>query len=226
MMYAVDENKNRVEARPNIRAFCPACGNPVYSACGDKNIWHFRHKSSGECLWNNKENESDLHRAWKKHFMKSRYNCEIEKRISERIADVCLVSNRKKAVIEIQKSSIDSVEINSRTVNYIRNGYNVAWLFDVRDVSHNFSLHDRKGDGKYRYTSFKWKWAKKYVGDAISLFQYLRLPCQVYLSIYPGSVFQIKKAYFENNAPKRGWGYKIPKDRLADSIIRNSNIKV
>lgn len=226
-MYAVDEDKNRIEARPHIKALCPACGKPVYSACGDKNIWHFRHENGEECLWNLKENESDLHRAWKKYFLNNkRYTCGIEKRISERIADVCLVTPKKKAVVEIQKSSVDFEEINSRTINYFEAGYNVAWLFDVRDVAYNFTLYDTKEEDRYKFTSFKWKWAKKYVGDAINIFQNYGLSCQVYLSIYSGEVFQIKKAYFQNKAPKRGWGYKIPKNRLADTIIRNSKTNI
>ena len=41
MLWAEDENGNKMEATPGSEGTCSICGEKVHSKCGEINVWHW-----------------------------------------------------------------------------------------------------------------------------------------------------------------------------------------
>jgi len=116
-------NGERQEAQPGLSGECPGCGNPVHARCGEKNIWHWSHKSKHVCdpWW---ENKTEWHRAWQNQFPDEWQEFVCRADDGERhIADV---KTDRGWVIEFQRSPLDPNERRSRDAFYQK----LAWVVD------------------------------------------------------------------------------------------------
>ena len=66
MKYALQSDE-RVEATPKAIGVYPCCGTGMIAKCGNRQIWHWAHKTKRTCdrWW---ENETQWHRDWKNCF--------------------------------------------------------------------------------------------------------------------------------------------------------------
>ena len=117
-------NGDKTEAQPGLRGTCEHCQSDMITKCGQVKIWHWAHKSKFSCdpWW---ENETEWHRAWKKHFPEEfqeigHFDSTNEER---HVADIKTAGG---FVIEFQHSAIDSDEIKSREAFY----KNMVWVVD------------------------------------------------------------------------------------------------
>ena len=179
MQYARTTDNNRVEATPNVTAFCECCNSEVIPKCGTINIWHFAHKADADCdPWY--EPESKWHRDWKANFSPE---CR-EVVIGKHRADI----KTKGLVIELQNSPISAEEIKEREQFY----GNMIWIINAEAFWDNFFIGDKEN-----YSTFYWKHGRKCWGVA-------KRP--IYLDMGDGYLhfFEIKKMYPESKC--RGWG--------------------
>jgi len=168
MQYAINENKERVQASPAVKAKCECCNSDVLAKCGTINIWHFAHKNIEDCDdWY--EPESEWHRWWKGNFPEENQEVVIE----NHRADIKI----KDLVIELQNSPIDEDTIYCRELFY----KNMIWIVNAKPFKERFLIYK-----KDNYFTFKWKHPRKtwYSAD-----------CKVYLDLGDGLVFEIKKLY-------------------------------
>jgi len=114
----------KTEATPGPQGICSHCQSETIPKCGKERIWHWAHKSTASCdpWW---ENETEWHRAWKKHFPKDwqeigHFDSENEEK---HIADI---KTDKGFVIEFQHSAIKPDEVKSREEFY----KNMVWVVD------------------------------------------------------------------------------------------------
>jgi Competence protein len=155
MMFALDENREAVQARPKRRALCPACKTEVLAKCGEIMVWHWAHLKGSECFFSGVETQ--WHLDWKAafHALGAAVEVRLEKGGRVKYADVVVGTGFRRTVIELQTSAISVEELRDREQFYDR----MAWIFDCRDA--DISLRDRE-----RYHSFRWKHARKTVGYA------------------------------------------------------------
>ena len=119
MMLAKNESGERILATPGMSALCPICDAEVIAKCGEINIWHWAHRGGHDCdPWS--EHESEWHIGWKSIFPKE----QTEVVIGPHRADIVTES---KTVVELQHSSISTVEIREREQFY----GNMVWIFDA-----------------------------------------------------------------------------------------------
>ena len=125
MKFAILDNK-RIEAKPNLIAECPNCGNPVKSYCGEQIIHHWKHIKLSDCD-NWYEPETKWHRDWKNHFnINSQEVIKYDSQTNEKhIADI--YNEKKNVVLEFQHSPVKIQEIKSREVFYDR----MIWVVDL-----------------------------------------------------------------------------------------------
>jgi competence CoiA-like predicted nuclease len=158
MLFALDDNGEKIEAQPKQKAICPFCKCPVLAKCGNLYIWHWAHVSKGFCDdWH--ESESEWHIAWKSLFPKE---C-VEVSLGEHRADVVTKSG---IVIEFQHSTISEIEIKAREKFY---GERMMWIIDGEPFYHRlyfsaiFYLRRSKIIGNWRDDNlaramkFQWK---------------------------------------------------------------------
>jgi hypothetical protein len=180
MLYALNPNKDRVEATPGERAYCPHCGKTVIAKCGKINIWHWSHEVKSDCdSW--AEHETEWHLGWKRLFHPDCVEKTIKIGNEIHRADVVTA----KYIIELQHSPISIDEINQRQDFY---GEDLIWLFDIsgatQDVwetvtfengeSINYVVKDARLELRPKYNAqypgefytFRWKNAKKHIAYA------------------------------------------------------------
>jgi len=131
----------KVEAKPKTNGLCPLCDQPVFSKCGEVNVWHWAHHKDESCD-NWYEPETEWHKNWKLAFGKE--NCEIviSKDGVRHIADI-LTEN--KVVIELQNSPIQKPIILRRENFY---GERMLWVINGIKFKDNFR-HSTFPPGKY-----------------------------------------------------------------------------
>jgi len=124
MIYAINENLDKIEATPGLRAFCPSCKNEVISKCGDIKIWHWAHLSVDSFC--DHTGETEWHIKWKSYFDKSYIEVPVIKNGLTKIADI---KEKSGLVIEFQNSPITTHEIRLRETHY----ENMIWVFNCTE---------------------------------------------------------------------------------------------
>lgn len=141
MLFAI-ANGEKIEAIPKTTGKCPLCERPVFSKCGEINVWHWAHSKDESCdSWY--EPETQWHKNWKLTFGKD--NCEIviSKDGIRHIADIFTIDN---VVIELQNSPIQKPIIRRRENFY---GERMLWVINGKQFKHNFLIHSRRLDDEY-----------------------------------------------------------------------------
>ena len=132
MLFALDQNNQRISPQKGISAICPICKAEVVSACGDINIHHWRHLNLKNCdSWI--EPETEWHRYWKSKFPNDWQEIVINKYNEVHRADVQTSSG---LVLELQNSSISNRTIQEREDFY----ENMIWLINAKIFAQNFSI--------------------------------------------------------------------------------------
>ena len=113
----------RADAQPGLSGECPVCGATTIAKCGEKNIWHWAHKSKRKCdhWW---ENETEWHRNWKNRFPVEWQ--EVVRSADDGEKHIADVSTDQGWVIEFQHSFINPDERRSREAFY----KNMVWVVD------------------------------------------------------------------------------------------------
>lgn len=168
MQYAINENKERIQATPAVKATCECCKSEVLAKCGTINIWHFAHKNTEDCDdWY--EPESEWHRNWKEFFPERNREVVIDKhRADLKINDL---------IIELQNSPINSKTIIERELFY----KNMIWIINTEKFIKNFYIHKKEN-----YYTFKWSHPRK-------TWNYAK--CRLILDLGGNDLFEIKKIY-------------------------------
>jgi len=172
MIYALNQEGVKIQAKPKLKASCPGCQQTVIAKCGEINQWHWAHKNSEECD-SFKEGETDWHICWKLLI----HPTFTEVIIGKHRADI--LTGLK--VIELQNSHIDVRQIKEREAYY----KNLIWLFNGEDFYHNFDLRGKEG-----YVTFRWKWSRKHIS-------YCTAP--VYID-FGKEIIYVKKFYNEGRS--------------------------
>lgn len=197
MMYAKDEEGNKILPQKGINGNCFLCGESLVAKCGKVNVWHWAHKKNNECDdWY--EPESEWHRSWKELLIKE--VCEVK--VGNHFADIKL--NRKEdlgLVIELQHSSISKEVIAEREKHY---GH-MFWLFDAR----NFKIEFRK-DMPGALKSFRWKYPHKTLSNSLK---------PLFFDIGDGFILRIEKIYFKEYCG--GFGKVITKNNFIKTYFSN-----
>lgn len=133
MQYSI-VNGQKIEAQPNLVGQCICCDKPTYSACGNFNTWHWRHRNKKECdsWW---ETETDWHREWKSNFPETwREVIHFDNRTNEKhIADIKTHSD---VILEFQNSPISLGELSSREQFYKK----MVWVINGLSFKNNFEF--------------------------------------------------------------------------------------
>lgn len=139
MIWALNENREKVRAGPGGQGICPGCGGAVRAHCGDVRIWHWHHETAECDPWH--ETETDWHLKWKMRFPEEwREFWKAPHR-----ADVAV---RYGVVIEFQHSAIEPRDIQERETFW----EDLVWVFDAREWFHNFEVRFKSDK-----TTFRWK---------------------------------------------------------------------
>lgn len=113
--------------------FCPACGSEMIIVAGMRRVNHFRHKVL--CTWDSQP-ESFFHLEAKRTLYEKlkkeqpdaiRIDMEFPIEEVHRIADIRVITPYGSVVHEIQLSSITVEEIERRTHDYYKAGFDVIW---------------------------------------------------------------------------------------------------
>lgn len=132
MLYALIAN-DKIEATPNAKAICLLCGEPVFSKCGEINIWHWAHYKNKSCD-NWYEPETKWHKNWKLAFGKN--NCEIVI-VKNGVRHIADIRTNKEIIIELQNSPIQKPIIRKREDFY---GELMFWIINGNDFKNNFLI--------------------------------------------------------------------------------------
>lgn len=116
MLWA-NQNGEKIQAWPGLRATCPACGGDVVPKCGEIVEWHWAHKARDCDSWG--EPESQWHLGWKARFPADWQEVVM----GPHRADV----RTPRGVIEFQKSAISAAEIREREQFYGK----MIWVVDA-----------------------------------------------------------------------------------------------
>jgi competence CoiA-like predicted nuclease len=120
MLFAHDENGERIKPQKGKTGFCPICNEIVLSVCGPINIDHWRHEPNPNCdTWI--EPETYWHRQWKNEFPEDWQEIVINRFGVIHRADIMTDTG---LVLEIQNSSISSTTIQEREDFY----KDLVWL--------------------------------------------------------------------------------------------------
>ncbi len=144
MQYSIINGK-KLEAQPNLIGTCICCDKPTYSACGNFNTWHWRHKNKKECdnWW---EPETEWHRKWKSNFPENwREVVHFDSQTGEKhIADI---KTNKGVVLEFQNSPITFEEVISRELFYKK----LIWIINGNKFKNNFEFGYKLPDPKSNF---------------------------------------------------------------------------
>jgi competence protein CoiA len=132
MLFAIVDNK-KVEASPQTTGICPLCEQPVFSKCGEVNVWHWAHYNNKNCdSWY--EPETEWHKAWKLVFGKENSEVIICEGGVKHIADI---RTKENVIIELQNSPIQKPVIWERETFY---GEQMLWIMNGNHFKHKFSI--------------------------------------------------------------------------------------
>lgn len=124
MLYAINDNDQKIAASPSNKATCSCCGGEVIAKCGKIKIWHWAHKSKAiDC---NFEPETNWHLQWKSYADPERTEVKVKRNGMYKMADIMLANG---IVVEAQHSPISVDEIQLRERFY----KNMFWIFDCRE---------------------------------------------------------------------------------------------
>jgi len=135
MLTAVDKKGNRVYACNAEREgeyACTVCGKSVILRRGEINIDHFAHRAN-ECEDSWHYDMSEWHYSMQNRFPEEQREVVVKHKEKTHRADILY----KDCVIEFQHSPISIEELKERTYFYNSAGYNIAWVFDVRELFEN-----------------------------------------------------------------------------------------
>lgn len=133
MLFAI-LNGEKSEAEPKTKGVCPLCEEPVYSKCGEINIWHWAHYKDESCDdWY--EPETEWHKNWKLIFGKE--NCEIIIR-KNKVKHIADIQTKENVIIELQNSPIQKPIIRRRETFY---GERMIWVINGRQFKEHFDIH-------------------------------------------------------------------------------------
>ncbi len=110
-------------AIPKQEGYCPICGGPLVSKCGNTKVHHWAHKNTKECdsFW---ERETQWHRDWKNLFPVDWQEIVHKDLTGEKhIADI---KTPHGLVVEFQHSHITTKERDSRETFY----EHMIWVVD------------------------------------------------------------------------------------------------
>ena len=144
MQYAL-VNSQKVEAKPGLIGLCECCGTSVHTACGQRNVWHWRHVTKSDCdVW--WEPETEWHREWKSNFDASNREVIHYDSLSteKHIADV---KTNKGIVLEFQNSGISIKEIKSREQFYKK----MVWIVNALKFKSNILFGHKFPDPKLEF---------------------------------------------------------------------------
>jgi hypothetical protein len=132
MLYA-KVNGEKSEATPNLAGECQLCDQPVFSRCGEINVWHWAHHKNESCdSWY--EPETNWHRNWKFIFGEDYREIIISKDGIKHIADI---QTRENVIIELQNSTIQAPIIREREIFY---GEQMIWIINGKHFKSNFDI--------------------------------------------------------------------------------------
>lgn len=187
MRYANNREGDKIEATPNVEAYCPGCKSKLLPKCGSINIWHFAHKNTDCDTWY--EPETKWHREWKDNYPKKWQEVVIGNHRADIVTD-------KNVVIELQNSSISKDEIVERERFYKK----MIWILNGEKFRDNLWFSE-----KPTYRTFHWKHPRKCWWYAT---------CPIYIDFGKDGIFEVKKIY--NSLPCRGWGKQLTREDLLD----------
>jgi competence protein CoiA len=155
MIYA-NVNGVKTQAAPGLRGTCPGCGGEVLSKTGDIYVWHWAHKSCGDCdSWS--EGETEWHLRWKEYWPQDCREITINKGGLIHRADVI---RHDGVVVEIQNSPISPEEIIERENFYGR----MIWVLNGANFNWEWRGRTNFGGGykfRWRYRHRSWDYATR-----------------------------------------------------------------
>lgn len=120
MLYAYNDNGDRIEPTKGSKGFCGECGSELIAKCGKINIWHWSHIQGSDCTYDN--DMCEWHINWQNKFPKEKQEVIVTKNNVNKIADV----KDNDIVVEFQHSPISTDEIKIRERHYD----DMVWVFD------------------------------------------------------------------------------------------------
>ena len=194
MQYASNNNGERIEATPNAKAVCPACGSDVIAKCGAIKVWHWAHVTADCDPWY--EGMTEWHIEWQSQFPAEYREVVIRNGDEVHRADIALPDG---TIIEFQHSAISVDEIKRREAFY---GEKMIWVFDASEPMRKgrFSLRQK---GKYH--TFRWKHPKLSIASTSR---------RKILDFGTDGLMDVRK--MGQSTPCGGWGYMIDAVRFVD----------
>lgn len=166
MFIAIDKNKEKIPSCDAIVKqvyFCPTCGEQVtLRAINSKHQKpHFAHKAGTLCTDDWKYDMSEWHLTWQEKFP---VECrEVVMKMGDELhrADV-LFHN---VVIEFQHSAISREDFVKRNLFYIRQGYEILWIFDatnkiktpIEEIIKPIFERGSSNEEEFYFRKFEWK---------------------------------------------------------------------
>ena len=184
MLWAFNEQNERLLAAPGTTAKCDYCGDTLIAKCGEIKIWHWAHHSNMDCDSWAKE-ETQWHKDWKESFPGDWREIQIGCHRADIKTPV--------GVIELQDSSISVGEIFEREMHY----GNMMWIVNGASFFANFEVRPAEG-----YCTFRWKWPRTCWCAA-------KHPLYFDFGITDKDMFRVRKLYSET--PCGGWGKWVEK---------------
>ncbi len=196
MLYALNENNEKVLVDESDVGFCPGCEAKLLSRKGEINIWHWAHKSKA-CDFDIKP-ETEWHLSWKKKFPKDW--CEVP--IGKHRADVLLPSGR---VVEFQSGYLSPSDAYGRHFDYKK----IIWILNGNEFNDRFET-----SYKTDFYTFRWKYSRRFVENLIGE-RYID-----FTETENRDIFEIQK--FNNG---RGWGNSLWPDKFLFRLISDIDFK-
>jgi hypothetical protein len=202
MLYARSPENKAIRALPGLEGACPFCGEGLIPKCGELRIYHWSHRTGGDCdAWS--EPETEWHLAWKALFPESCVEQTIIRNGEKHRADVRLPDG---TVVEFQSSPLSPAEIRTREEFYGRG--EMIWVFNVEDCFDRFDIYDA-----VRHQDFRWKHPREHIAYASA---------KNFLD-FGGLLFNVR--YMKSRDESigytyrcRGWGHSVPRDRFEDLL--------
>jgi hypothetical protein len=145
MLYAINEEGEKIEATPNAVGFCPITGNRVIPKCGEIYAWHWANKAGQGDPW--RSGETEWHRQWKLKFMKSWREVVVEKYDEKHIANV----KTSRFVIEFESSTPQTFTMTEKEQFF----GNMVWVVNAEDF---FDRIRKLKSGHYEWSIPRTSW--------------------------------------------------------------------
>ncbi len=155
MYYAIDKDGKRVHidnAHSMNDYFCPICGLKLVLKRGPVISHHFSHLINQACVDKYHYDMSEWHEALQNLFPDNTREYVLSNGIKSHRADVFI--EKKNTVLEFQHSSLSSIEFSDRCDFYTSFGYNLVWIFDLREEAKENKIYNYK-ENLYRWLNPK-----------------------------------------------------------------------